>query len=412
LDSPLSQLKRLDAGTAARLQRAGRRSLEQTVNLALEHQVVALVVAGDLFDGPVKDAGAGLWAESQFKRLTRAGIRVVLIRGNHDALSNAHRVLRWSEGIHELNAEQPETIELDQAGLAIHGQSFGARVEAKDLAASYPHAKRGFFNIGVLHTSLSGSSAHDTYAPTSVSVLEGKGYDYWALGHVHARTLQSLSDQCYIGYSGNTQGRHIREPGPKGCQLVTVGDGTLESVRFLETDSLQWYELRLNLRELELLGEIEDQVRVRAGQLLESVGDRSLALRISLEGSTSLHAELTRSGNIARLTDTLASCLADMGSVWLESLKIDSRPANFTPATDYSLPLAYLRQTAEQIRVDVEMKKETELVLEELLRKTRNELMEYGWPLTDPAYQPEEFDRLLGRAEDLLVARLMAGSKG
>jgi hypothetical protein len=58
------------------------------------------------------------------------------------------------------------------------------------------------------------------------------------------------------------------------------------------------------------------------------------------------------------------------------------------------------------------MKKETELVLEELLRKTRNELMEYGWPLTDPAYQPEEFDRLLGRAEDLLVARLMAGSKG
>ena len=182
LDSPLCSLRSLDEKTAGQLHRASRRSLEVIVQTALEHKVAAVVFAGDLFDGPVKDAGAGLWVESQLKRLVRENIAVVLIRGNHDAVSNAQRVIRWSDGIHELSSDAPQTIRLDDARLAIHGQSFGARAESTDLAAAYPSAVMGYFNIGLLHTSLVGSSQHDSYAPTSIGLLESKGYQYWALG--------------------------------------------------------------------------------------------------------------------------------------------------------------------------------------------------------------------------------------
>ncbi len=249
LDSPLCSLRNLDEVTASQLHRASRRSLERIVQVAIEKKVAALVIAGDLFDGPVRDAGAGLWVESLFKRLVREGIAVVLIRGNHDAVSNASRVTNWPEGIFELSSEAAHTVQLDAARLAIHGQSFGARAESKDLAQSYPQAVMGYFNIGLLHTSLAGSSQHDSYAPTSIDLLESKGYQYWALGHIHQRTEQSLSKKCWIGYSGNTQGRHVRECGAKGCYLVHVEDNHLEKMEFIPTDSVRWHLVTVDLQE-------------------------------------------------------------------------------------------------------------------------------------------------------------------
>jgi exonuclease SbcD len=407
LDSPLSHLHRLDADTAGRLQRASRRSLELVINAALEHRVAVVVVAGDLFDAPVKDASAGLWAESQFKRLTREGIKVVLIRGNHDALSNACRIMRWSEDIHELDSARPETLFFEYAGIAIHGQSFGARTETNDLAANYPTAASGYFNVGVLHTSLSGNAQHDTYAPTSIPLLESKGYDYWALGHIHVRSESSLSDKCYIGYSGNTQGRHIREPGAKGCQLVSLVDRRLHSVEFIPTDSLRWQEVCLNIERAELLSEIEDLLHQNVSQAMEAVDGRPLAVRVRLTGSTALHSELTRSGTVARLGDTFSARLADLGDVWLESLKIDTRPAQVVSADDMLLPLKYLCQVAEEARENANTRGEMLEILEELLKKARSELSEYHWPLTEPEQQTEELVARLRQAEDLLVARLI-----
>ncbi|MEZ6149369.1 MAG: hypothetical protein R3C09_04535 [Pirellulaceae bacterium] len=49
-----------------------------------------------------------------------------------------------------------------------------------------------------------------------------KGYDYWALGHIHKREV--LCQEPFVAFSGNIQGRHIRESGPKGCYVVTVHD--------------------------------------------------------------------------------------------------------------------------------------------------------------------------------------------
>lgn len=408
LDSPLSHLRRLDEGTARRLQSASRRSMQNIVQTAIERQVAAVVIAGDLFDGPVKDVGAGLWVEGQFKRLTREGIEVILIRGNHDALSNARRVIRWADKVHELPADAPSTVALEKFGLAFHGQSFGARSETADLAANYPAAWMGYFNTGLLHTSLSGSAQHDTYAPTSVSVLDSKGYNYWALGHIHIRSEQSLSSQSYIGYSGNTQGRHIREPGSKGCQLVHVVDGRLDRVEFVATDSLRWHEVRVDIAALDYLGDIEDVVEAQSMPLREAAEGRTLALRIRLQGATKLHADLTRSGAVEKLTDSLASRLADLGDIWLESVKVASRPARIASSADLDRPLQYLHQIAEELRTESNEREELLSVLEDLLRKSRMELSEVDWPLVDDKQQSEELSRLLSMAEGLLVARLVA----
>lgn len=406
LDSPLDQLRRLDQSAAARLQQASRRSLELIVETAIERRVDAVIVAGDLFDGPVKDAGAGLWVDSQFKRLIRANIPVVLIRGNHDAQSNARRIVQWSSGVRMFGTDAPESVVFEQAGLAIHGQSFGARAETNDLTTCYPKPLTGLFNIGVLHTSLAGSAAHDVYAPTTIAALESKGYDYWALGHIHQRSQRSLSERCFIGFSGNTQGRHIREFGPKGFNLVEVVDGRMQQIEFVPCDSLRWHEIHLNCSQVELLGDIEDQLPAVVEPLAQEADGRSLAVRIRLVGATPLHRELTSPGTLDRLADTLSHRLREYGEIWLEKLKLFTQPLQARVAVELDLPLKYLSQVTDELVSDVSLRGEMLESLEELLRKSRQELLPIDSPLVTDSARDAELLRLLSSAQALILSRL------
>jgi DNA repair exonuclease SbcCD nuclease subunit len=405
LDSPLDSLRSLDAGTAEQVRAASRRAVELIVATAIEHEVAAVVIAGDLFDGPVQDASAALWIDSQFRRLQAAGIEVVLIRGNHDALSNASRAVRWSGGVQQLGAERATSHIIDACGLAVHGQSFGARAVQNDIAAAYPEALEGYFNIGVLHTSLSGSSGHDTYAPTSVNVLEGRGYDYWALGHIHLRTTQSLSERAWIGYSGNTQGRHVREAGAKGCQLVHVRDRKLDRVEFIPTDTLRWFEIPVDVSQLDLLSDLTEMVCGACEGLLAEHADRQMAVRVRLTGASKLHAHLVDVFARDRIGETLASKLREIGSLWLESLKVDTRaPQAAQPRPDLQLPLGTLREIVADIRQEPALQKQMLKSLEELGRKARGALSKTDWQLWNESGQSADFARLLDNAEQLLEA--------
>ena len=86
---------------------------------------------------------------------------------------------------------------------------------------AYPAPVSGCINIGLLHTGLGGADGHERYAPCTLEELRLRGYDYWALGHIHTR--QVLCQDPPVVFAGNVQGRHIRETGPKGCLLATIG---------------------------------------------------------------------------------------------------------------------------------------------------------------------------------------------
>lgn len=384
LDRPLDNVRRIDDSMAERLHQASRNSFERVVDIAIEQNVSAVVIAGDLFDGPVRDVGSGLWVEGQFKRLEAENIPVALILGNHDASSSAGRACKWGSNVHEFGAQEPSTLHIENAGLAIHGQSFGARAESEDLAAKYPTASMGSFNIGVLHTSLGGSSSsHDTYAPTTPTVLENAGYDYWALGHIHQRTLKSHSSRCYVGYSGNTQGCNIRETGAKGCQLVEIVDGKINRNEFLATDFFRWSSLILDLTRVDHLRDVEDLLESELPDLHEEADGRPLALRLTLTGNTQLHAELSRAGTHEELSQLLAQRLRQYGDFSLEAVKVRTAPDTTAPMGGIEIPVQYLSRISESIKADAIVRGEFQSCLDELLKKARHELSEYGWKLEE-----------------------------
>lgn len=405
LDSPLDHLRSLDSATALQVAAASRRSVEKIVATALGQDVAAVVIAGDLFDGPVRDTTSALWIDSQFRKLSQAGIDVVLIRGNHDALSNASRCVRWSNGVYQLGAEKATSHLNDRYGLAIHGQSFGARAVYENIAATYPDALPGYFNLGLLHTSLSGSVGHDTYAPTTIDVLEGRGYDYWALGHIHQRSIQSLSDRTWIGFSGNTQGRHVRESGAKGCQLVHVRDRRIERVDFVPTDTLRWFELPVDVSALDMLADLGELVCGACEGLEAENTGCPLAVRIRFTGASKLHAQLAGTLARERISEAIAAKLRDLGPLWLESVKVETTaPRTACPRPDLELPLGTLREIAADIRSEPNLQKQLLKSLEELGRKVRGPLSQTDWQLWNDETQSQEFARLLGQAEQLLEA--------
>ena len=263
IDSPLLGLQQYQGAPFQRLRQATRDAFENLVTLAIQQQVKLVIIAGDLFDGHWRDMQTGIWMAHQFRRLQQEHIDVYLLRGNHDAASRVRQCIRWPANVHEFPTDRPGSFVLDDVGIALHGQGFPQREVPQDLVCGYPAAVPGLLNVGVLHTSLTGDPNHDTYAPTSEDILVGCGYQYLALGHIHARRV--VRDRPYIAFSGNCQGRHIREAGAKGCFLASVADGEIERVEFVATDTLRWQVAEVLVGESDSTDDVLERVRLRSG---------------------------------------------------------------------------------------------------------------------------------------------------
>jgi exonuclease SbcD len=156
LDSPLKGLEDYEGAPVEEIRAATRRALENLVKLAIEEQVDFVLIAGDVYDGDCTDYNTGLFFTGQLVQLREAGIPVYLIAGNHDAANKMSRSLKLPDNTRMLSHEEPETVLLEELRVAIHGQSFASQAVTDDLSQGYPEARKGMFNIGMLHTSATG----------------------------------------------------------------------------------------------------------------------------------------------------------------------------------------------------------------------------------------------------------------
>ena len=320
LDSPLCGLNRYEGAPVEEIRGATRQAFMNLVRLAIEENVSFVVISGDIYDGDWKDYKTALFLSKQFAELRGAGIRVYIVAGNHDAESKMTRSLRMPENVKILSTSAPESIILDDIGVAIHGQGFSTSAVTRDLASSYPGAVKGYFNIGLLHTSVTGREEHENYAPCSVETLLSKGYDYWALGHVHKREI--LHENPWVVFPGNTQGRHARETGPKGCTIVSVEDGLCRTVEHRNLHVLRWALCEVDVSGADHPEDVVDRVRIRVEEEFAKESGGFLAARVHISGPCKAHGGL--SANPEKWINEIRSAVTDAcgGEVWLEKVKI------------------------------------------------------------------------------------------
>jgi DNA repair exonuclease SbcCD nuclease subunit len=213
-------------------------------------------------------------------------------------------------------------VVFEHIGVAVHGQSFSERAVTQNLAEAYPAPISGLFNIGLLHTALSGREGHDPYAPCTVEQLVAKGYDYWALGHVHQQEV--VHQKPYIVFPGNIQGRHIRETGPKGCMLVTA-KGQDVHLAHQDLDVLRWQRCLVDARGAKDAEAVLDRALGALQPILQDNTEHPTAVRLTMQGACRAHAELQRTPE--RWLQELRTRTSDLssGRLWLEKIRIDTR---------------------------------------------------------------------------------------
>ncbi|MDP2786652.1 MAG: DNA repair exonuclease [Pseudomonadota bacterium] len=325
LDSPLSGLAAYKDAPSEVLRTATRDAFTRLVDAAIDEAVDFLVIAGDLYDGNWKDYNTGHYFCREMGRLNKAGIPVYLLFGNHDAESEMTKKLALPPNVHLFDARKASTFRIESLRVALHGRSFKEAATTENLAVGYPPPEPGWLNIGVLHTALEGNAAHANYAPCSLAELTAKGYDYWALGHVHEYAV--LQREPWIVFPGNLQGRHIRETGPRGALMVTADEAGIQSVERLLVDVLRWHVVELDASAAQTL---DDVVRL-AGQAFETLigatpGDLYLSVRVRISGKTAAHGELFGLEPHLRAEILGQAAAVGIDRLWVEKVRIETEP--------------------------------------------------------------------------------------
>ncbi len=404
IDSPLVGLEAYEGCPREALRGATRRAFEGLVSVALEEQASLVLLAGDLYDGAWRDYSTGLFFVGQMRRLREAGVPVVLLRGNHDAESQITKHLKLPDNVRELSTRAPETIELEDIQVAVHGQGFATRDVRVDLAERYPRAIAGAFNVGMLHTALQGREGHETYAPTSLGVLAGRGYDYWALGHVHRSEIVSRAP--WVVYPGNLQGRHVRETGAKGCVLVSVEDGRVTSVEERHVDVVRWADIVVEAP-AEGTSELFERVETALARAVREAEGRLVAARVTLAGIAGSQLDLVR-GEEATAAEIRAIALdVSAEGLWIGDVRTRTHTALDLAALEGSTdPIALLSGAAERAATDPELARELSAALSDLSQKLPEELRR------DPSFaflsDPAAMKDVVEDVRDVLLGALLA----
>ena len=374
LDSPLRGLAGYEGPAVERIRTATRQAFDNLISEAIDQGVGFVVIAGDLYDGDWRDYQTGLFFARQMGRLAKADIPAYVLHGNHDAESQITKRLTLPASVNVFSSRKPETFIMEELGVAIHGQSFRQRDVTDNLVHAYPEPVVHAFNIGVLHTGMGGMGGHANYAPCTVADLIAKGYDYWALGHVHQGEV--LHQNPHVVFPGNLQGRHIREPGPKGAYLVSVEDREIVDLDSLHTDVVRWAHLQVSVDGCECNAEALECVREAVEQAIDAGAEgRLLACRIELTGRTKIHDHLLICTEHL-LAEARATALGfGDDSAWIERVVIATEPA-LDPAmvAEREDALGELHRMLEQAADDQELLGQLESDFRELVSKLPSDL--------------------------------------
>jgi len=386
LDSPMLRLESYPGAPVTILRRAKRAPLTNLVDLAIDQSVDLVVIAGDLYDGDWKESSTGLHFVVEANRLVRAGIPLVVIRGNHDAdnvMTNDLPLPPNPDGSAIMMDHRSVDLRLfESLGVAVHGQSFATRAVTEDLSLNYPAPLHGMFNIGLLHTSLTGAEGHDTYSPCDPQRLRDKGYDYWALGHVHTRRVDHQTGGAPIVFPGNIQGRHPRETGAKGCMILTIDASNHLTYQFHPLDVMRWESFHHDITDDADQNGLNEAYKIFVVSKMNDAQGRPLAIRVNVTGCSHLATNYQNRSEV--IVDALRSISLSFGneSIWLETVKskttLPVRPvysATQAIAADHS-PLASIHEAASALRDNTQDKPSESMdsLLQALWRELPSEL--------------------------------------
>ncbi len=402
LDSPLRSLAMRNSDLAGLIGDASRQAFISIVDLCLSEGVDALIIAGDLYDGDQTSMKTARFLASQLARLHQAGIRVLKIRGNHDALSRISKQLVFPDTV-TIFGGRSQSILHAAGGLDVrfHGLSFGSPKAPESLLGKFPGPSEGAVNVGIMHTSLAGAPGHDVYAPCSVADLHRHGYHYWALGHIHQRKVHDGA--CTVVMPGMPQGRDINEAGEKSATLVTVRDDQSIEIEEKPTSVAQFERVDVDVTGTVEWSDVVALIRSGLEVVRLSVKARHVVARVRLTGASPLSWAVIRDSDLLLAEAEQAG--EQIGHMWVEKLELALSPGHeakeFQSGADPTIELAKLMRANIE---DEAFRAEARLLVSRMIGDLPPDARNFAG--TDEEGQQLFLERVLARGTDLVTARL------
>lgn len=401
LDSTLKGLAKLEDAPIEKISWLTREAFTKMVDLAIDLSVDFIILSGDIFDHESPSTATRRFFIKQMSRLFEKNIPVYLIWGNHDAKNCIFKKNELPQNIYCFNAANPESYVIDHLDVVLHGQSYADNAVTTNLALHYPTSIGEKFNIGILHTSLDGHEGHASYAPCDLQTLKIKGYDYWALGHVHKH--QILNQNPHIIYPGVLQGRHIHESGEKGCLVIDVDHSQVSNVRFHALNSLRWELLTIDISDIHSI----DDLFLRTKQQIENLRNlyfgQFLVVRIHFSGLSALHWSLHSS--YSELKERLEGLVWEENNLfWIEKIKILTQP--HSNVIDRKDGFGDLALAIEQMISNQEFHPDINKICQEIIEEVPEKIRATDSNLY--AISSKNMDPFLLEVQNFLTARLIS----
>lgn len=270
LDSPFKGLTSIPQNKLQDIRESTFKAFTNIINYAKASKPDFILIVGDIYDGENRSLRAQHLFQKGMEELSSVGIPVFICYGNHDHLSGNWVRFQLPDNVDVFEKEvDTKTLEVEGNKVHISGFSYKERHIRDAMHVHYPIANGLDYHIGMLHGSIEGNEEHDVYAPFRQADLISKGYDYWALGHIHKR--QILSDDPPIVYPGNTQSRHRNEKGLKGFYEVSLTKGQA-NLQFIHSSAFIYDEVAVSCDGIIHANELIARIEVTLRDYIESNG--------------------------------------------------------------------------------------------------------------------------------------------
>lgn len=411
LNSPLRSLALRHEALADLIGNATRQAFVRVVDLCLNERADALLLSGDLYDGDQRSMKTARFLAEQVNRLHEAGVRVFVIRGNHDAMSKTLQELTLPDTV-KIFGGRAEAVAIEPVGggpaVVVHGVSFAEPQAPSSLLPKFRPPVDDAVNIGLLHTSLGGAPGHDVYAPVSETELHGAGFCYWALGHIHKRSVGVGTSTIVM--PGIPQGRDINEAGAKSVSLVTVADDRSISVEERVTSVAQFERVTVDLTGIDDWRGAIDRIEAGLAEARRQAASDHLVARLRLEGATPLAWRMRRDAEL--LAEDIRHRASSLGRTWIDKLVFTCAAPGVTdevaPSTD---PVAELERLIGTVVMPSDLfGTETEAIADDLMRQLPLECRDLLG--SDPADHAALLAELTREGVADVLAHLRTGTRG
>jgi exonuclease SbcD len=323
LDTPFKGLSNWNADLSKKLKDATFKSFRNIIDLCINKKVDFLIISGDIFDSENKSLAAQLRFVTELKKLSDNGIATFFTCGNHDHLKSWLDAIKLPENVYRFGSSKGQFEIFKKGGNAIaniHGISFSEKVVKENLAADFKLAPSPApISIAVLHGTVGAPGPHENYAPFKPKDIVNKGFDYWALGHIHKEKVVSRSNPAII-YPGNPQGRDFGEAGQKGCYFVEISKGNKPVAEFVPTQLIRFENMEIDLSAVDKPESLQSKINETLEKVDNFSADANYILRI-------LHKYLNERAEINELIGLFNEGQLDQQYFrWIDQVYSNTRP--------------------------------------------------------------------------------------